>query len=340
MSVLLETTKGHLIIDLFPKQAPLECSNFLNLCKLEFYKYSLFLNLQKDLSVDIADPLYPIRKQGASFWAFCRETDKKDLRCFEYSNRFYHLDYNSSRQVVSSKTRFLTPTKNNLPKDIGSVGFSISENGTIGLNLRICLDDNGASNLAVFGKVVKGFETLNAINESILDDLKQPVEDIRIRSVHVLHDEGMLEPFSYQVPSIEFPKELYDHVRLDVGDLDYEKVKENDARSQALTLEMIGDLPHANVKPKETTLFVAKLNPSTEDDDLRIIFSRFGEINYCDIVKDRDTGKSMGYGFIDFKRKEDCEKAYFKMQGVLIDDRRVYVDFSQSVWRARKKRKF
>ena len=28
---------------------------------------------------------------------------------------------------------------------------------------------------------------------------------------------------------------------------------------------------------------------------------------------------------------EDCERAYFKMDNVLIDDRRIHVDFSQSV---------
>ena len=32
-----------------------------------------------------------------------------------------------------------------------------------------------------------------------------------------------------------------------------------------------------------------------------------------------------------FFKVEDCERAYFKMDNVLIDDRRIHVDFSQSV---------
>ena len=36
-----------------------------------------------------------------------------------------------------------------------------------------------------------------------------------------------------------------------------------------------------------------------------------------------------------FLQKEDCEKAYFKMDNVLIDDRRIHVDFSQSVSKMR-----
>lgn len=39
------------------------------------------------------------------------------------------------------------------------------------------------------------------------------------------------------------------------------------------------------------------------------------------------------------QKEEDCEKAYFKMDNVLIDDRRIHVDFSQSVakikWRGK-----
>lgn len=35
--------------------------------------------------------------------------------------------------------------------------------------------------------------------------------------------------------------------------------------------------------------------------------------------------------FLETYQEEDCEKAYFKMDNVLIDDRRIHVDFSQSV---------
>lgn len=48
----------------------------------------------------------------------------------------------------------------------------------------------------------------------------------------------------------------------------------------------------------------------------------------------------MNYAFIGFEKKEDAERAYFKMDGVLIDDRRIKVDFSQSMhhlWRQYRK---
>ena len=40
--------------------------------------------------------------------------------------------------------------------------------------------------------------------------------------------------------------------------------REREARAQALTLEIVGDLPYAEVKPPENILFVCKLNPVTE----------------------------------------------------------------------------
>lgn len=58
-----------------------------------------------------------------------------------------------------------------------------------------------------------------------------------------------------------------------------ELVKEKEAAARATILEIVGDLPDADMAPPENVLFVCKLNPVTSDDDLEIIFSRFGKIN-------------------------------------------------------------
>ena len=117
------------------------------------------------------------------------------------------------------------------------------------------------------------------------------------------------------------------------------------AAASALTLEMVGDLPFANVRPPENVLFVCKLNPVTRDEDLELIFSRFGSIMSCQVIRDKKTGDSLQYAFIEFDKREDAEQvrdsslivsnsvdvymtkqAYFKMQNVLVDDRRIWVD--------------
>ena len=80
------------------------------------------------------------------------------------------------------------------------------------------------------------------------------------------------------------------------------------AAASALTLEMVGDLPFANVRPPENVLFVCKLNPVTRDEDLELIFSRFGVIMSCQVIRDKKTGDSLQYAFIEFDKREDAEQ--------------------------------
>ncbi|VDK59339.1 unnamed protein product [Cylicostephanus goldi] len=69
---------------------------------------------------------------------------------------------------------------------------------------------------------------------------------------------------------------------------------------QAQILEMVGDLRSADEAPPENVLFVCKLNPVTTDEDLEIIFSRFGKIIKCEVIRDRRTHQSLQYAFIEF----------------------------------------
>jgi peptidyl-prolyl cis-trans isomerase-like 4 len=194
----------------------------------------------------------------------------------------------------------------------------------------------------VFGRLVEGFETLEQINNALVDDQGRPLRDIRLRHVIVL-DDPFDDPPGILIPP-QSPAEPSNHQGkvLRVGDdeeldeeLDPEVVeerrREREARAQALTLEMVGDLPFAEVAPPENILFVCKLNSITRSEDLELIFSRFGTILSCEVIKDAKTGDSLQYAFIEFDQREDAERAYFKMDGVLIDDRRIHVDFSQSV---------
>ncbi len=108
-------------------------------------------------------------------------------------------------------------------------------------------------------------------------------------------------------------------------------ITDRESKANAQILEMVGDIPDADAKPPENVLFVCKLNPVTTSEDMEIIFSRFGPIISCEVICDQKSGDSLQYAFIEFENEDDCEKAYFKMDNVLIDDRRIHVDFSQSL---------
>lgn len=58
MSVLLDTSAGELVIDLYAdkSESPRACQNFIKLCKLKYYNNCLFFNIQPNLIAQTGDP--------------------------------------------------------------------------------------------------------------------------------------------------------------------------------------------------------------------------------------------------------------------------------------------
>jgi peptidyl-prolyl cis-trans isomerase-like 4 len=56
MAVLLQTSLGDIVIDLYTSHSPKTCKNFLKLCKIKHYNNSLFSPIQKDFVVSIVPP--------------------------------------------------------------------------------------------------------------------------------------------------------------------------------------------------------------------------------------------------------------------------------------------
>ncbi|KAH9288095.1 hypothetical protein KI387_032212 [Taxus chinensis] len=197
----------------------------------------------------------------------------------------------------------------------------------------------------VFGEISEGVDTLMRINEAFVDEQGRPYKNIRIKHTYVVDDPFDDPPQLTDLIPVNSPEqrppEEGEEVRLeddwipmdeqqDPEELE-KSLRRKEAHSRAVVLEMVGDIPEAEIKPPENVLFVCKLNPVTQEEDLEVIFSRFGKVISADIIRDYKTGDSLCYAFIEFETQEACEAAYLKMDNVLIDDRRIHVDFSQSV---------
>jgi peptidyl-prolyl cis-trans isomerase-like 4 len=140
-------------------------------------------------------------------------------------------------------------------------------------------------------------------------------------------DRPPTEAVSERVPVHEVEDEL-DEEKLRVRE---ELALQKEDKGRAIVLEMLGDLPDADIRAPENVLFVCKLNPVTQDEDLELIFSRFDPAVKVDIIRDHETGASLQYAFAEFATQAQAAEAYFKMNNALVDDRRIKVDFSQSV---------
>ncbi|XP_048064121.1 LOW QUALITY PROTEIN: peptidyl-prolyl cis-trans isomerase-like 4 [Megalobrama amblycephala] len=317
MAVLLETTLGDIVIDLYTEERPKASLNFLKLCKIKYYNYCLIHNVQRDFIVQTGDPTGTGRGGESVF-----------SKLYGDQARFFESE--KMPRIKHRKKGTVSMVNNGSEQHGSQFLITTSEN----------LDYLDGVH-TVFGEVTEGMDVLSKINETFVDNNFIPYQDIRINHTVIL-DDPFDDPAGLPVPdrSPEPTKEQLDSGRIgadeaindDEGDelLD-ELIKEKEAKTKAILLEMVGDLPDAEVKPPENVLFVCKLNPVTTDEDLEIIFSRFGPIKCCEIIRDWKTGESLCYAFIEFEKEEDCEKAYFKMDNVLIDDRRIHVDFSQSV---------
>ncbi|XP_022698073.1 nucleolysin TIAR-like [Varroa jacobsoni] len=66
---------------------------------------------------------------------------------------------------------------------------------------------------------------------------------------------------------------------------------------------------------KHFHIFVGDLSSDVETQQLREAFTPFGEISDCRVVRDPQTQKSKGYGFVSFLRKQDAETAINSMNG-------------------------
>ncbi|KAE8134195.1 hypothetical protein BDV38DRAFT_255824 [Aspergillus pseudotamarii] len=73
-------------------------------------------------------------------------------------------------------------------------------------------------------------------------------------------------------------------------------------------------------------LFIGGLSWHTTDEGLRDGFSRFGQIEDAVVVKDRDTGRSRGFGFVRFATEAEADAAVQEMNNQEFDGRQIRVD--------------
>ena len=192
MSVVIETTQGDLTVDLFTKERPKTCLNFLKLCKTKAYNLNLFHTVQPDFIAQTGDPtgtgrggesifsqLYGEQVRDRYSDAALPQRSEKRLQCFVIRCNFQarYFEAESIPRIKHTKHGLISMV-NCGDNVVGSQFFF-----TLGSAL-----DSLDGEHCVFGEVVEGEEVISKLNNTITDTEGKPYQDIRITHTVVLHD--------------------------------------------------------------------------------------------------------------------------------------------------------
>ncbi len=75
-------------------------------------------------------------------------------------------------------------------------------------------------------------------------------------------------------------------------------------------------------------IFVGSLPWSINNDSLKELFSKYGEVTEAVVIMDRETNKSKGFGFVTFATPESAQKA-LEMSGQEVDGRAIVVNIAK-----------
>jgi len=72
-------------------------------------------------------------------------------------------------------------------------------------------------------------------------------------------------------------------------------------------------------------MYVSNLGFHVSDENLKEIFSQYGEVTSAKVITDKVTGKSRGFGFVEMPENAAAEEAIQKLEGREIEGRRISV---------------
>jgi cold-inducible RNA-binding protein len=72
-------------------------------------------------------------------------------------------------------------------------------------------------------------------------------------------------------------------------------------------------------------IFAAKLSFNTQSDDLREAFEAYGEVSSANVIMDKFTGKSKGFGFVEMPNDDEAQEAIAALNDSELDGRTIVV---------------
>lgn len=80
---------------------------------------------------------------------------------------------------------------------------------------------------------------------------------------------------------------------------------------------------------RKTNLIVNYLPQTMTQEEIRSLFSSIGEVESCKLIRDKVTGQSLGYGFVNYHRIEDASKAIATLNGLRLQNKTIKVSYAR-----------
>jgi RNA recognition motif-containing protein len=79
----------------------------------------------------------------------------------------------------------------------------------------------------------------------------------------------------------------------------------------------------------DTKLYVGNLSYSVTEDELRELFAQAGNVTSVAVIKDRDTGQSKGFAFVEFSKQAEAQTAISRFNGQKLGERTLTVNLAR-----------
>jgi len=79
----------------------------------------------------------------------------------------------------------------------------------------------------------------------------------------------------------------------------------------------------------EAKLYVGNMSYNTSEDDIRGLFAQAGIVNSVALIKDRTTGMSKGFAFVEMDSRDNAQKAITMFNDFLLNERKLAVSFAR-----------
>ncbi|XP_035209873.1 ELAV-like protein 1 isoform X6 [Stegodyphus dumicola] len=91
-----------------------------------------------------------------------------------------------------------------------------------------------------------------------------------------------------------------------------------------------GGQQNGGCEDSKTNLIVNYLPQTMTQEEIRSLFSSIGDVESCKLIRDKVTaGQSLGYGFVNYVRPEDAEKAISTLNGLRLQNKTIKVSYAR-----------